>query len=80
MNREDNRLQVFFDGKPDEATRTELKISGFRWAPSVGAWQRQLTKNAIYAAGRMEFLRPEDGQSPYQLQPFARKTEKDMAR
>ena len=38
MNREDNRLQVFFDGKPDADTRAELKSSGFRWAPSVGAW------------------------------------------
>ena len=47
MNREDNRLQVFFDGKPDADTRAELKSSGFRWAPSVGAWQRQLTDNAI---------------------------------
>ena len=43
MNREDNRLQVFFDGKPDADTRAELKSNGFRWAPSVGAWQRQLT-------------------------------------
>ena len=33
MNREDNRLQVFFDGKPDADTRAELKSSGFRWAP-----------------------------------------------
>ena len=37
MNREDNRLQVFFDGKPDADTRAELKSNGFRWAPSVGA-------------------------------------------
>jgi len=50
-NKADNRLQVFFDGKPDEAARDELKANGFRWAPSVGAWQRQLNKNAYYAAG-----------------------------
>jgi hypothetical protein len=53
MNREDNRLQVFFDGKPDADTRAELKSNGFRWAPSVGAWQRQLTDNAIRAADRL---------------------------
>ena len=47
MNQEDNRLQVVFDGMPDADTRAELKSSGFRWAPSVGAWQRQLTDNAI---------------------------------
>ena len=80
INEGENRLQLFFEEKPSEEQRRELKSNGFKWAPSQGAWQRQLTKNAIYAAGRMEFLRPEDGQSPYQLQPFARKTEKDMTR
>mgnify|MGYP002533444927 CR=1 FL=1 len=80
INEGENRLQLFFEEKPSEEQRRELKSNGFKWAPSQGAWQRQLTKNAIYAAGRMEFLRPEDGQSPYQLQPFARKTEKDVTR
>ncbi len=32
MNREDNRLQVFFDGKPDADTRAELKST----VPSAG--------------------------------------------
>ena len=58
MNLEDNRLQVFF----------ELKSSGFRWAPSVGAWQRQLTDNAIRAADRLECIRPLSGEKPSQLQ------------
>ena len=80
INEGENRLQLFFEEKPSEEQRRELKSNGFKWAPSQGAWQRQLTKNAIYAAGRMEFLRQEDGQSPYQLQPFARKTDKDMTR
>jgi len=39
-NVEDNRLQVFFPGKPSQDIRSELKHSGFKWAPSVGAWQR----------------------------------------
>jgi hypothetical protein len=68
MNREDNRLQVFFDGKPDADTRAELKSSGFRWAPSVGAWQRQLTDNAIRAADRLECIKPLSGEKPSQLQ------------
>lgn len=49
-NADDNRLQIFFAGKPGEDLRHELKSRGFRWAPSVGAWQRQLTNNAVYAA------------------------------
>ena len=80
INEAENRLQLFFEEKPSEEQRRELKSNGFKWAPSQGAWQRQLTKNAIYSAGRMEFLRPEGGQNPYQLQPFARKENKDISR
>jgi hypothetical protein len=35
-----NRWQIFFDQRPDEATKTILKRNGFKWAPSAGAWQR----------------------------------------
>ena len=49
----ENRLQLFFDGKPDDDTRAALKGAGFRWARSVGAWQRQLTDNAVCAAKRI---------------------------
>jgi len=38
-NPEANRLQMFFDGKPSQETRTELKRNGFRWSPSNGCWQ-----------------------------------------
>lgn len=44
------RVQFIFDGKPDDETRNILKKHGFRWAPSQGAWQRQLTSNGKYAA------------------------------
>lgn len=40
------RLQLFFDGKPDEATRDILKHNGFKWSPKNECWQRQLTDNA----------------------------------
>ncbi|MCE0670758.1 hypothetical protein LWG78_20115, partial [Clostridioides difficile] len=49
-NTEANRLQIFFEDKPDETTREALKSNGFRWSPKAGAWQRQLTSNAYYAA------------------------------
>lgn len=49
-NTEQNRLQILFDEKPDEDTRQALKSNGFRWSPRNGAWQRQLTDNAMRAA------------------------------
>lgn len=47
QNKEANRLQVIFDGKPSENVRNILKSNGFKWSPSNEAWQRQLTENAL---------------------------------
>lgn len=47
------RLQIFFDDKPDDQVRALLKANGFRWSPSRGAWQRQLTGNARHALSRI---------------------------
>lgn len=48
-NTEAMRYQIIFDGKPDAEVRTLLKSNGFKWAPSQGAWQRQITTNGKYA-------------------------------
>ena len=71
-NADMNRLQIFFDAIPDEEVRKELKGQGFKWARSVGAWQRQLTDNAIYAARRIQAIRPSDGSDPIKIQPKRR--------
>lgn len=68
-NEDDNRLQIFFDEIPSEEVRKELKGRGFKWARSVGAWQRQLSDNAIYAASRIEAIKPTDGSDPTKIQP-----------
>lgn len=52
-NRQIDRLQILFDGIPDDARRKELKSSGFRWSSKHKAWQRQLTMNAVRAAKRL---------------------------
>lgn len=52
-NREIARLQLLFDGKPSEETRSKLKGAGFKWAPSSKAWQRLLNANAEYALTRI---------------------------
>jgi hypothetical protein len=46
----DDRLRLIFDGKPAPQIISTLKSRGFRWSPRAGAWQRQLTQNARYAA------------------------------
>ncbi|EOS29791.1 hypothetical protein C807_02647 [Lachnospiraceae bacterium 28-4] len=71
-NTADNRLQIFFDEKPDKEIREELKGNGFRYAPSAEAWQRQLNENAIYAADRIGCIQPLTGESPTELQKRAR--------
>ena len=48
-NYELDRLQLVFDEKPTFAIISELKKNAFKWAPSLGVWQRQLTGNAIFA-------------------------------
>lgn len=58
INQEVNRVQIIFDGKPDPDIRSELKSEGFRWAPSQGAWQRQLTDNAMRAVKRLKCVAP----------------------
>ena len=74
INEAENRLQLFFDDKPGEAERAELKRNGFKWAPGQGAWQRQLTQNAIRSAGYIDCIKPLDGRTPMQHQPFMQKS------
>lgn len=52
-NTETMRYQIIFDGKPDAEIRDLLKSNGFKWAPSQGAWQRQITSNGRYALGKV---------------------------
>lgn len=73
INTEKNRLQLVFDEKPNEEQRTTLKRNGFHWSPTEQAWQRQLNGNAIYAANRIAFIKPQSGERPSSLQPKAPK-------
>ena len=68
-NSDNNRLQLFFDAVPSSEIRQELKSRGFHWSRFEGAWQRQLTDNAIYSASRIAAICPTDGTDPYTIQP-----------
>ena len=51
-NTEAMRYQIIFEGKPEPEVRDVLKTNGFKWAPSQGAWQRQITANGKWALNR----------------------------
>lgn len=50
IDEEGNRVRVRHDEKPAREVIDNLKSHGFKWSPKNGAWQRQLTRDAMYAA------------------------------
>ncbi|WP_414655365.1 YodL domain-containing protein [Extibacter muris] len=78
-NTQDNRLQIFFEEKPDAEVREELKGNGFRWSPKAGAWQRQLNDNAYFAANYVKAIAPLTGEKPTDLQRAHIKEQKEHA-
>ena len=59
-NCEDDRVQIDFDEKPDDAMRAKLKGSGWRWAPSVMLWQRKRTNAVMYSAKEILEVQDDD--------------------
>jgi len=53
MDLDDNRIRVYFDEKPDDVKRGILKSNGFKWSPKAGAWQRQMTRAAMWSMDRI---------------------------
>jgi hypothetical protein len=46
----ENRVRLYFPGKPEQSIRKALKGAGFRWAPTLGCWQAYRNPASIQAA------------------------------
>jgi len=46
----ENRVRLFFPGKPEADIRDRLKRAGFRWAPTQGAWSAYRNSNSLAVA------------------------------
>ena len=58
-NKEENRIEIYHDEKPDRETIDNLKRNGFRWSPKKKAWQRMLNSEGIWAAKSLGYI-PKD--------------------
>lgn len=48
FDKEENRVKIYFDEKPNEEIRRTLKSYAYHWSPKNEAWQRKLTSDSIY--------------------------------
>ncbi|MBQ8708548.1 MAG: hypothetical protein IJ523_10715 [Succinivibrionaceae bacterium] len=67
----DGRVNIAFDGKPDEDARAILKGEGFHWSPRAKVWTRKLTPNAeralchiVDALQKLPAYAPQDAADP----------------
>lgn len=51
---DESRMNLYFDGKPEQDVISALKHNGFKWSPKRECWTRQLTENAERSLKRLK--------------------------
>lgn len=70
-NREDNRIQIHLSARADDKLEEKLRGRGFRFSPTVNAWQRHRTDAARSAANDIaESLGPERAHAQPEKKPW----------
>lgn len=64
INNQYNGIEITFEGKPTEATRTALKQAGFRWHGQKRLWYAKNTAERLVLAQKLSGQKNDAGTAP----------------
>ena len=53
LNDKLNGVEIYFDSKPEESIRSEMKASGFRWSQRQGMWYARKSETTLAIAKKL---------------------------
>lgn len=53
LNEKLNGVEIYFDSKPEDSIRSEMKASGFRWSQRQGMWYAKQSETTLTLAKKL---------------------------